>query len=116
MTVTHESILKLISYRFGLGYLTKRHRYASNIGRSFDFTRKDFDPPNLPDPEAIVATPCSVQRGGNTLEAPHGEMDDLEKSGYLDAIGAKVYEGTPDQIFRNPDSIKRAHRASTTFK
>ena len=34
MTVTHESILKLISYRFGLGYLNKRHRYASNIGRS----------------------------------------------------------------------------------
>ncbi len=37
MTVTHESILKLISYRFGLGHLNKRHRYASNIGRSFDF-------------------------------------------------------------------------------
>ena len=39
-----ESILKLISYRFGLGYLTKRHRYARNIGRSFDWeSRPDFE-------------------------------------------------------------------------
>ena len=113
MTVTHESILKLISYKFGLGFLNKRHRYASNIGRSFDFTRKNFDPPDLPDPAAIVATPCSVQRGGNTFEAPHGEMDDLETSGYLDRVGAKVYEGTPEQIFREPDSVRRAHAAST---
>ena len=28
MPVTHESILKLISYKFGLGHLNKRHRYA----------------------------------------------------------------------------------------
>ena len=49
MTVTHESILKLISYRFGLGYLNKRHRYASNIGRSFDWENPNFEPPNLPD-------------------------------------------------------------------
>ena len=27
MTCTHASILKLISYRYGLGCLTKRHRY-----------------------------------------------------------------------------------------
>ena len=40
MTCTHESILKLISYRYGLGYLNKRHRYASNVGRSFKFKRK----------------------------------------------------------------------------
>ena len=51
-TVTHESILKLISYRFGLGYLNKRHRYASNIGRTFDWENPDFSVPNLPDPAA----------------------------------------------------------------
>jgi phospholipase C len=112
MTVTHESILKLISYRFRLGYLTKRHRYASNIGRSFDFTKKDFDPPELPDPAAIVATPCSLQRSQSPgAEAPHGEMDELETSGYLDSIGAKVYEGTAEEIFRDPDSVKRAYVA-----
>ena len=32
MKVTHESILKMITYRFGLGDLNKRHRYATNIG------------------------------------------------------------------------------------
>ena len=61
MPVTHESILKLISYRFRLGYLNKRHRYASNIGRTFDWRKPDIDPPALPDPAAIVATPCAVQ-------------------------------------------------------
>ncbi len=113
MTITHESILKLISYRFGLGYLTKRHRYASNIGRSFDFTSKDFEPPELPDPEAIAATPCSLQRSEDPgAEAPHGEMDALETSGYLESIGAKVYEGTAEEIFREPDSVRRALEAS----
>ena len=113
MTITHESILKLISYRFGLGYLTKRHRYASNIGRSLDFSKADFDPPSLPDPESIVATPCSSQRSEQPgAEAPHGEMDELETSGYLDSVGAKVYDGTADEIFRKPDSVKRALEAS----
>src|SRR5215470_9558348 len=51
MTVTHESILKLVSYKFGLGYLTRRHRYASNIGRSFDWEHPNFDPPSLPQPK-----------------------------------------------------------------
>ena len=29
----HESILSFLSYRFGLGFLTKRHQTANNIGR-----------------------------------------------------------------------------------
>jgi hypothetical protein len=28
-------------------------------------------------------------------------------------IGAKVYEGTAEEIFRKPDSVKRAYEAST---
>jgi hypothetical protein len=40
-------------------------------------------------------------------------MDELESSGYLDSIGAKVYEGTAEEIFRNPDSLKRALEASS---
>jgi phospholipase C len=111
MTVTHESILKLISYRFQLGFLNKRHRYASNIARSFDFRKKDFDPPDLPDPETIVATPCSLQRSESPgAEAPHGEMDELVTSGYLERIGAKVYEGTPEEIFRDPKGVREARK------
>ncbi len=78
MTCTHESILKLISYRYGLGFLNKRHRYASNIGRSFDFSKRDFDPPELPDPAAIAAVPCAA--GGSGRPKPH-DLTTLETSG-----------------------------------
>ena len=39
----HESVLKLISYRFGLGDLTLRMAQARNIGLSFDWQHADFD-------------------------------------------------------------------------
>ena len=64
MPITHESILKLISYRFKLGHLNKRHRYATNIGRSFNWSKPNFDPPALPDPVAVAAVPCAAQRDG----------------------------------------------------
>src|SRR5215218_7702336 len=36
-TLGFESILKLMSYKFGLGHLNKRHRYAYNIGRAMEW-------------------------------------------------------------------------------
>ena len=57
MTCTHESILKLISYRYGLGYLNKRHRYASNIGRSFNFNK------------ARLRAPAAAGSGGDRRDA-----------------------------------------------
>ncbi len=63
----HESILSFISYRFGLGFLNKRHKYANNIGHSFDFWGKpDLEPAELPDPPAIVTQPCAL--GGQDVE------------------------------------------------
>jgi phospholipase C len=119
MTVTHESILKLISYRFGLGHLTKRHRYASNIGRSFDFRRRDFDRPELPDPEKIAATPCSAggdegvqfpaRRSGPPRPKEH-DLVQLETSGLLDRLGYEVKPATYESLFREPDAIRRAVR------
>ncbi len=44
-TCMFESILKLFSYRFGLGYLNKRHRYAFNIGRTFEWAKPRFKLP-----------------------------------------------------------------------
>ena len=111
MTLTHESILKLISYRFGLGYLTKRHRYASNIGRSFDFRRPDPEPPDLPDPAAIMARPCALGGSGPRRAKEH-DLVRLETSGYLDRLGYEVKPATPERIFRDPDSVKRAARGS----
>jgi phospholipase C len=114
MPVTHESILKLISYKFGLGHLNKRHRYASNIGRTFNFNRKNLEPPELPDPTAIAAVPCSM--GGNPKAAerakPH-DLVDLETSGLLERLGYEVKPASYDQTFRDPDKVRRALEAST---
>jgi len=121
MTFTHESILKLISYRYGLGYLTKRHRYASNIGRSFDFRKRDFDPPQLPDPANVATQPCSTQGGersatsGERSGAPRRpkehDLVDLEKSGLLDRLGYEVPEVTFETLFRYPDRVRRSAAA-----
>ena len=109
MNVTHESILKLISYRFKLGYLTTRHRYATNIGRSFRWDRPNFDPPALPNPGEVAATPCSLQSGGRQLQRPKPhDMAELESSGLLDALGYDVPNASFDQIFRAPDTVRRA--------
>jgi phospholipase C len=113
-TLTHESILKLISYRFGLGHLNKRHRHASNIGRTFKFEKPKVDPPRLPDPVAIAAIPCTLQGGplGVTRPKAH-DMTKLETSGYLDRLGYEVEDASFDRIFRNPDSVSKALRNST---
>ena len=105
MTCTHESILKLIAYRYGLGILNRRHAYASNIGRSFDFSKRDFDPPALPDPAAIAAVPCAV--GGSGRPKPH-DLTQLETSGLLDRLGYEVPKVTYDSLFRYPDRVRRA--------
>ncbi len=76
MTCTHESILKLISYRFRLGYLNVRHRYASNVGRSFDFARPDPTPPTLPDPASIAAVPCGAGGSAARTGAFFGSSND----------------------------------------
>ncbi len=112
-TVTHESILKLISYRFRLGHLNRRHRYASNIGRTFNWDRPRRQPPDLPDPAAVAATPCSVggSSEGNVRAKPH-DLARMESSGYLKRLGYEVPEARYDRIFREPDSVLRALRAS----
>ena len=128
MTLTHESILKLISYRFGLGHLNTRHRYASNAGYSLDFANPDPEPPELPDPAAIVAVPCEL--GGNPQPAgfpgvasgkwdgapiarpePH-HLEALESTGLLDRLGYEVQRPTYTSIYRNPDSVRKALAAS----
>lgn len=106
MTLTHESILKFISYRFGLGHLTKRHRYASNIGRSFDFERPDFDRPDLPDPVAIASRPCSL--GGTSQRPKPHDFVKLETSGLLDRLGYKLERPSFHTLFREPDKVRKA--------
>src|SRR5204862_7058772 len=95
-TLTHESILKLIAYRFGLGFLNKRHRYASQIGRTFAWEHPNFDVPNLPSPALPLTTPCSLQSGktggANTAaESREGPaIGSPQWNDYLDRIGYEL--------------------------
>ena len=70
-TLGFESILKLISYKFGLGHLNRRHRYAYNIGRTMEWAQ-----PRLR--AAAAARPAgrrdvAVRPAGGFPGAPRGE-------------------------------------------
>jgi phospholipase C len=102
-----ESILSLIAYRFGLGSLTTRMARARNIGRSFDWERPTFDRPDLPDPAAIVTTPCALG-GGDVLDSQHAHANDLADLEELaHRFGVPVYEGRLGDIFTMPDTVRR---------
>lgn len=58
------------SCQFGLGHLGKRHRHASNIGRTFGFDKPMLEPPQLPDTVAIAAIPCILQGGSLGTQRP----------------------------------------------
>jgi phospholipase C len=111
-TLGFESIIKLISYRFGLGHLTVRDRYAANIGRTFDWERPQFDVPDLPDPVDVVTRPCSLGGGGGlsreTYEAHANDLSGLEELAHR--FGVPVADGKVDDIFTRPDAIRRAVR------
>ena len=105
-----ESILKLITYRFGLGHLTKRDRRANNIGHSFDWERPDFDRPDLPDPAHVASRPCSLG-GGDVLtdesaRAHESDLADLED--LAERFGFPVGDGKVDELFTQPDAIREA--------
>jgi len=109
-TVTHESILKLVSYRFGLGFLNKRHRYASNIGRSFDWENPNFDVPDLPIVLPPLTFPCHLRSAGLDPAAQRAEENEglhigsPEMLEYLDALGYPTDPADPTKIFSSPDS------------
>ena len=113
----HESILRFIEYRFGLGSLTKRDARANNIGRSFNWSGKpDFDPPDLPDPPAVAGGRCS--RGGHGFAKPAVEdpgaahENDLAGfEGLAERVGMPVLDATYSTTFRLPDSVRKAFEA-----
>jgi phospholipase C len=112
-----ESILKFISWRWNLGTLeysagvpNLRHQEAANIGRSFDWKKKpDFEVPDLPDPAYVASRPCTIGGGAILQEdeqAHHDEMGELEV--LADRFGIKVPESKPSDLFRAPDSVRKA--------
>jgi phospholipase C len=103
-----ESIVKLITYRFGLGDLTTRDARTRNIGQSFDWTRPDFERPDLPDPDRIVSAPCTFG-GGDIEDSAQAHANDLAALEDLAArFGFPVGTGSATEIFREPDSLQKA--------
>ena len=109
----HESILSFISYRFGLGFLNRRHQFANNIGRSFNWWRRpDLDPPELPDPPAIVTQPCALG-GRDVQDAEQAHESDLaELEVHAERERQPVYDGKPHEIFTSPDAVVQAMRVA----
>ena len=104
----HESILKLISYRFGLGDLTLRQSAARNIGLSFDWAHPDFDAPALPDPPEVATAPCSLG-GGDVLDSQAAHASDLAALEALsERFGVPSYEGKLGDIFTLPETMRQA--------
>jgi phospholipase C len=105
-----ESILKFISYRFGLAPLNTRVKYANNIARSFDWNGKPrLTPPDLPRPEHVVSMPCIGNADGATATRAHEhDLLDLVTSGYLDRLGFDYKPASPDSTFREPSKLLQA--------
>jgi phospholipase C len=126
-----ESILKMIRYRYGLPPLTPRDLYANNIAAAFDFESKlDFEPPELPTPAHVIASPCGAPTPARPLPLAHdrtrpragakrtaaAEIDpparpkphDLQRlltSGYLERLHFRYRPATPATIYRHPSKL-----------
>jgi phospholipase C len=117
--LTPISILKMISYRFGLHPLNRRLAYSPNIARTFDWSSKPrLDIPSLPTPPHVVAMNCpnrppSVlgRSAGPSRPKPH-DFAVLKDSGYLDRLGFNYRPATPETMFRHPSKVHSAHRAA----
>jgi phospholipase C len=103
-----ESIIKLITYRFGLGSLTTRDYQANNIGLSMNWDAPNLERPSLPDPERIVSNPCTLG-GGDVVDGQQSHTSDLAALEDLaKGFGFDVGTASADQIFREPDSVQKA--------
>jgi phospholipase C len=57
----HESILKLVEYRYGLRSLTRRDAKANNAGLALDFHQRPRKPPSLPTPPHRIPQLCPMR-------------------------------------------------------
>jgi phospholipase C len=112
-TMDHVSILKMISRRFGLGYLNKRHRYSSDIGRTFDFAKPNYEIPDLPNPLPPITLPCSLQPKAARPQTALSQRLDREEGAelgdiaeYAESIGFDVKPATPERVFAHPGRAK----------
>ncbi len=109
----HESILRLAANQWGLGDLNLRHKTANDIGTSFDWANPDYEPPDLPNPTHIVSKPCALGGGDLlTLDSVDAHSDDLAGLDDLaERFGFKIYDSTPENLFREPNSVTSSYVA-----
>jgi len=111
-----ESILSMISYKFGIAPLNRRIKHANNIARSFDWKSKPrTKPPHLPDPKAVALHQC----GGTTVRSLDGlgvngparpsehDLAGLVDSGFLEQVGHDFQPAKAHVMFREPDAFLR---------
>jgi phospholipase C len=105
-----ESILKFISYRFGIPPLNTRVAHANNIARSFDWRhRPRLELPDLPRPEHVVSQPCiGNPDGAQAVRAHDHDLMDLVTSGYLDRLGFDYEPASAASTFREPSKVVNA--------
>jgi phospholipase C len=131
-TYGFESIIKLLRYRFGAKPLTRRDRYAHNIGHAFDWRGKPrLEPPELPDPGNVVTATCTARglgfpqpeplpnplpplhrQGAKTVRPKPHDLALLETTGYLDRLGITHYASDPRAMFREPSKVLSAYRSA----
>jgi YVTN family beta-propeller protein len=95
-----ESIIKLITYRFGLGSFTTRDdptlsAVVGNVGEALDFAPPKYDLPSLPDPEQVVSRPCTLGGGDVVQDNPDArERPRSVKRRFRHLQGGGAREGT----------------------
>jgi len=111
-----ESILSMISYKFGLKPITKRVKYANNVAHSFDWKSKPRrTPPHLPDPATVALHKCggvnvrSLDGTGNDGPPRPKEHDiaQMGQSGLFERAGVDWEPAQAHIMFRDPDAFLR---------
>ena len=83
-------------------------RKAQNIGQTMNWTGPNFERPDLPDPDRIVSSPCTLG-GGDVLDSQLAHASDLAALEDLaEQFGIPTGTGAATDIFREPDSLQKA--------
>src|SRR5207247_10648689 len=101
-----------ISYRFRLGYLNTRHRYEPDIGRSFDFSKPNYDVPDLPSRSPVVPLAClPAKQSPATRRSARAEGPELAAIGpYAERLGSDLRRPTPARVFAHPGRARALGR------
>jgi hypothetical protein len=73
-----------------------------------NWSSPNFERPDLPDPDRIVSSPCTLG-GGDVVDGEQAHTSDLAALEDLaERFGFPTGSGAADQIFREPDSLQKS--------